>query len=218
MTIRHPWLTLNDGTLPGRDTVRGGVFLSSGLGQHWDGTSAQAASLLGHLVISGVEIFLSLPQSLLQEGRVASTTGPSSNGWNKVVMVNIPKFKARRTERTKYNCWLSVYHLFTLPPLNPETQITAVTWELWFEFLFFHLLNLHSFLGWGRHWGRVVSSLLLLLLHDNFSLLLAHICTFLKSRPSSWIFENITVHCITITAQITRWPWPAPMLQTIWPR
>ena len=31
-------LTLNDGALPGRHTVRGGVLLSSGLGQHGDGT------------------------------------------------------------------------------------------------------------------------------------------------------------------------------------
>ena len=73
-------ITLNDGTLPGWDTVRGGVLLSGGLSQHWDGTSTQSASLLGHLVISRVEILLTLPQSLLQEGRVTSATRPTSYG------------------------------------------------------------------------------------------------------------------------------------------
>ena len=64
----EPSITLDDGALPGGHTVRGGVFLSSGLGQYWDGTSTQSASLFGHLVISRVEIFLTLPQSFLQEG------------------------------------------------------------------------------------------------------------------------------------------------------
>ena len=75
-----PHITLNDGTFPGWNTVRGGVFLSSGLSQHWDGTSAQSTSLLGHLVISRVEIFLTLPQSLLQEGRVTPTARSTSYG------------------------------------------------------------------------------------------------------------------------------------------
>ena len=78
--IRLSDITLNDGTLPRWDTVRGRVLLSGGLSKNWDGTSAQSASLLGHLVISRVEIFLTFPQSLLQEGRMTSATRSASNG------------------------------------------------------------------------------------------------------------------------------------------
>ena len=75
----EPSITLDDGALPGGHTVRGGVFLSCRLGQHGDGAATQSAALLGHLVVTGVKVLLALPESLLQEGRLSSTPGPTSD-------------------------------------------------------------------------------------------------------------------------------------------
>ena len=41
-------------------------------------TSAHAAALLGHLIVPGVEVLLTLAQPLLQEGGLASAPRPTS--------------------------------------------------------------------------------------------------------------------------------------------
>ena len=73
--------TLDDGALPRWHGVRCWVGLPSGLGQHGHGVAPQPPALLGHLVVTRVEILLAFPKSLLEEGRVTSTTKrTSSNG------------------------------------------------------------------------------------------------------------------------------------------
>ena len=67
-----------DGALPGGDGGGGGVLLPRGRGQHRQGTPPLSPPLLGHLIVPGVEILLSLAQSLLQEGGLASAPGPTS--------------------------------------------------------------------------------------------------------------------------------------------
>ena len=67
-----------DGALPGGDGGGGGVLLPRGRGQHRQGTPPLPPTLLGHLIVPGVEILLSLAQSLLQEGGLASAPRPTS--------------------------------------------------------------------------------------------------------------------------------------------
>ena len=56
------------------------MLLACGLRQDGDGTAAQAPALLRHLVVPGVEVLLTLPQPLLQESRVSSSSGTTSDG------------------------------------------------------------------------------------------------------------------------------------------
>ena len=67
MNRRHTW-----------HQFRGGNGVSCGLGQNGHGQSGSGCAsgfLLGHLVVSGIEVFLSLGQSLLKEGGVAPRGG-----------------------------------------------------------------------------------------------------------------------------------------------
>jgi len=53
--------------------------LPSGLSQNRHGGATQAPSLFGHLIVTRVEIFLTLSKSLLEEGRMTSSSKWSSS-------------------------------------------------------------------------------------------------------------------------------------------